>query len=95
MNRSDIIERLHELHSDIYKRDVENMVKSLFDSLAQNIASGNRVEIRGFGCFSLKTRKAGKVRNPRLGVTFSSDTRSVVYFRPGKNLRDRVLSLAV
>jgi len=90
MNRSDIIDKIADLYPKLNKKQVDTIVKELFIYLSDNVASGNRVEIRGFGCFSLKTRSAGKVRNPREGISVDSAARSVVYFRPGKELRDRV-----
>ena len=60
--------------------------------MVDNIAEGERIEIRGFGCFSLKERSAGVIRNPRDGVSIESEGRHVVYFRAGKELKDRVNS---
>lgn len=90
MNRSDIIEKISELYPKLNNKDVVNLVKLLFETIAKNIAEGRRIEIRGFGCFSLKYRAAGKVRNPRYGVEMQSSERHVVYFRAGKELRERV-----
>lgn len=90
MNRSDIIKRVSELYPKLSRKEVEQIVKELFATMANSIANGNRIEIRGFGCFSLKHRAAGKVRNPRHGVAVDSGERHVVYFRAGKELRERV-----
>ena len=90
MNRSDMVVKLCELYPKINRKDVELLVKKLFNSLVNNIADGNRVEIRGFACFSLKARNAGMVRNPRDGISINSDERHVVYFRAGKELKYRV-----
>ncbi len=90
MNRSDIIKRVSELYPKLSSKEVEQIVKELFATMANSIANGNRIEIRGFGCFSLKHRAAGKVRNPRHGVAVESGERHVVYFRAGKELRERV-----
>ncbi len=90
MNRSDIIKRVSELYPKLSRKEVEQIVKELFATMANSIANGNRIEIRGFGCFSLKHRAAGKVRNPRHGVAVESGERHVVYFRAGKELRERV-----
>ena len=91
MNRSEIATELSELYPKLSRKEVDTLVKKLFSVLAGNIAKGNRVEIRGFGCFSLKSRKPGVIRNPRDGGEFeSSDERNVVYFRAGKELKARV-----
>ncbi|AUR52548.1 HU family DNA-binding protein [Aquella oligotrophica] len=90
MNRSDIIKRISELYPKLSRKEVEAIVKELFATMASSIATGKRIEIRGFGCFSLKHRAAGKVRNPRHGVAIDSGERHVVYFRAGKELRERV-----
>lgn len=94
MNRSEIVTKLSELYPKMNRRDVEVLVKNLFGIMVNNIADGKRVEIRGFACFSLKTRNAGMIRNPRDGVSIKSDERCVVYFRAGKELKCRV-NLAV
>ncbi len=89
MNRSEIVTQLSELYPSIHKKDVDMLMKALFDNLVKNIANGERVEIRGFGCFSLKER-LGQVRNPREGSSIDADARHVVYFRAGKELKERV-----
>jgi integration host factor subunit beta len=90
MNRSDIIKRISELYPKLNRKEIEQIVKVLFAAMATSIANGKRIEIRGFGCFSLKHRAAGKVRNPRHGIAVDSGERHVVYFRAGKELRERV-----
>ena len=91
MNRSDLILKLCDLYPKMTKKEIDNLIKTLFSNLVDNIADGNRIEIRGFCCFSLKERAAGVIRNPRDGVTISSDDpRHVVYFRAGKELKSRV-----
>ncbi len=90
MNRSEVIESIAELYPKLHKKQVEVLVKAVFVEMADRVAKGERIEIRGFGCFSLKYRPAGSVRNPRYGVSVESSERYVVYFRAGKELRDRV-----
>ena len=90
MNRSDIINKLADLYPRVNHKDVEVLVKGLFNGMVNNIAKGNRIEIRGFGSFSLKERGAGLIRNPRKGVSVKSEGRYVVYFRAGKELKVRV-----
>ncbi len=90
MNRSDIIQHIAELYPKLGRKEVEVIIKELFAKISSSISSGNRIEIRGFGCFSLKRRAAGTVRNPRHGIAIESVERHVVYFRAGKELRERV-----
>lgn len=93
MNKSDIVNELSNrefINNVLSKREVKLIVDELFSSLAINLSKGRRVEIRGFGCFSLKRRAAGKVRNPRHGVSVESPERNVLYFRAGKELAERV-----
>jgi integration host factor subunit beta len=89
MNRSEIVTLLMELYPKLKRKQIDLLVKKLFMNMIDNVANGERIEIRGFGCFSLKVRR-GSVRNPRDGVTILADDRSVVYFRAGKELRERV-----
>lgn len=90
MNRSDIIAKMAELYPRLVHKEIDFLVKQVLNTISYNIASGKRIEIRGFGAFSLKKRSAGLVRNPRLGVSVESDGRYVVYFRAGKELKERV-----
>ncbi len=90
MNRSNIVARLSELYPKISRKEIDGLVRDILGLVTKNIISGKRVEIRGFGCFSLKARQAGTVRNPREGINIPSKQRHVVYFRPGKNLKERV-----
>ncbi len=92
MNRSDIVAKLSELYPKLSRKEVDVLVRNLFGEMVNSIAEGARIEIRGFGCFSLKERSAGIIRNPRDGVSINSDSRNVVYFRAGKELKDRVNS---
>ena len=94
MNRSDIIATMALLYPKLVHKEIDSVVKQLLNLISDNIASGKRIEIRGFGAFSLKERRAGLIRNPRLGVSMESDGRYVVYFRAGKELKDRVNTLA-
>jgi integration host factor subunit beta len=92
MNRSDIIDAMADLYPKLVHKEIDSVVKQLLSLISENIANGKRIEIRGFGAFSLKERKAGLIRNPRLGISIESDGRYVVYFRAGKELKDRVNS---
>ena len=90
MNRSDLVVKINELYPKLSRKEVDALIKLLFSKMADHVATGRRIEIRGFGCFSLKSRKAGLIRNPRAGVSITSDERHVVYFRAGKELKARV-----
>lgn len=92
MNRSGIVGKLSELYPKVNHRDIDGLVRSLFGAMVDNIATGERIEIRGFGCFSLKERSAGVIRNPRDGISIESEGRHLVYFRAGKELKERVNS---
>ena len=90
MNKSEIITALADLHPQLTNKQVKQLTDNLFLSLGQALSSGRRIEVRGFGSFSLKPRKAGMVRNPRHGTTLKSGPRHVVYFRAGQELAKRV-----
>jgi integration host factor subunit beta len=94
MNRSDIIIKMGELYPRLIHKEIDSLVKLILSLVSDNIAKGKRIEIRGFGAFTLKERSAGLIRNPRLGVSMESDGRYVVYFRAGKELKERVNILA-
>jgi integration host factor subunit beta len=90
MVKSEIIQRILILNNQLSRKEVQKIVDALFDHIAKAIVQGNRVEVRGFGTFTTRTRKAGKVRNPRHGTTLESPARRTVYFRPGNILVQRV-----
>lgn len=90
MNRSDMVNKVSELYPKLSRKDADALVKAVFNSMANHVATGKRIEIRGFGCFSLKSRRPGLIRNPRAGVSIASAERHVVYFRAGKELKNRV-----
>lgn len=93
MNRSSVVNKLNELYPKLSRKDVDSLVKNMFSTMLDNIAAGERIEIRGFGSFSLKERAPGVIRNPRDGITLQSEGRHVVYFRAGKELKTRVNTL--
>ena len=72
------------------KVDTKKLVDNLFQYMVEQLAAGNRIEVRGFGAFSTKIRKAGKVRNPRHGTSIDTGERRVVYFRAGNEMAQRV-----
>ena len=89
MNKSELISRLNNLHPKLRKLDTKKIVDELFQYMKDNLATGKRIEVRGFGSFCLKHRKAGVVRNPRHGVNVEKGDRHVVYFKASKELAKR------
>ena len=89
MNKSELINELNNLHPKLRKPDTKKIVDELFQYIKDNLAAGKRIEIRGFGSFCLKHRKAGVVRNPRHCVAVEKGERHVAYFRAGKELSKR------
>ena len=92
MTRSELIERITGLQPQLPQKDVELAVKGVIEYLVQSLSSGQRIEIRGFGSFSLHYRAPRVGRNPRTGNAVELDARHVPHFKPGKELRDRVNS---
>jgi len=90
MTKSELIERLAERQSQLSLKDVELVVKSLLEHMAQSLAQGKRIEIRGFGSFSLHYREPRVGRNPKTGQSVELEGKYVPHFKPGKELRDRV-----
>jgi len=95
MTRSELIAKLAEKHPQLTASDVQLAVKTIIDSLANSLAKGGRVEIRGFGSFSVRTRPARLGRNPMTGEKVQVPERAALYFRPGTELRERVNKIAV
>jgi len=94
VTKSEIINSLAEKQRHLGYRDVEFSVKAILDHLADNLADNGRIEIRGFGSFSLRYRKPRIGRNPKTGESVELQSRYVAYFKPGKELRERVNSLS-
>ena len=90
MTKSELIQRLAELNPHLYQRDVERIVTTVFDEVAAALARGDRVELRGFGAFSVKHREARTGRNPRTGASVEVAEKRVPYFKTGKQLRERL-----
>ena len=90
MTKSELIERIAAKQSQLSVKDVELAVKSILDYMADALASGGRIEIRGFGSFSLHYRKPRRGRNPKTGETVQLEGKYVPHFKPGKDLRERV-----
>lgn len=92
MTKSELILRIGELNPHLYHRDVERIVTAIFEEITNALARSDRVELRGFGAFSVKERDARKGRNPRTGETVAVDEKVVPFFKTGKELRDRLNS---
>lgn len=90
MTKSDLILRLAEKYPHLLQRDIERIVNTVFDEISNALARGNRVELRGFGAFSVKRRDARNGRNPRTGDAVAVAAKSVPFFKTGKQLRDRL-----
>jgi integration host factor subunit beta len=93
MTKSELIQRLAKRYPHLYQRDIEVLVSTMFDEISNALATGNRVELRGFGAFSVREREARAARNPKNGAMVSVGKRHAIYFRTGKELRERVTSV--
>lgn len=90
MTRSELIGRIARKHPGFVERDVELAVKMMLNQMAARRAGGGRIEIRGFGSFTVRFRPARIGRNPRTGTVVSLPARYAPHFRPGQRLRERV-----
>ena len=90
MIRSELIETVAAGNPNLHQRDVAKIVNTIFDRIIDAMADGDRVELRGFGAFSVKKRNARLGRNPRTGEAVQVDDKHVPFFKTGKLLRDRL-----
>jgi|TARA_Y100000385_G_scaffold276128_1_gene321486 integration host factor subunit beta len=90
MIRSELVEKIAEANPHLYQRDVERIVSTVFNEIIEALADGDRVELRGFGAFSVKKRDARIGRNPRTGESVQVEEKHVPFFKTGKLLRDRL-----
>lgn len=90
MIRSELLQALAKENPELRSEDVERAVDTFFDEVAESLARGGRVELRGFGAFSTRRREARKGRNPRTGDTVDVPEKRVPYFKPGKDMRARL-----
>ncbi|TDI67944.1 MAG: integration host factor subunit beta [Alphaproteobacteria bacterium] len=90
MTKSELILHLAEKNPHLYHRDVERIVTAIFDEITAALSRGDRVELRGFGAFSVKRRDARIGRNPRTGEAVSVAEKRVPFFKTGKLLRERL-----
>jgi integration host factor subunit beta len=90
--RSELVQKIAELHPALSSREVEAIVSTFFDAITDRLAAGGRVEIRGFGAFSTRPRDARTGRNPRTGQAVDVEAKRVPYFKPGKEMRARLMA---
>src|SRR5881392_2080527 len=90
MTKSELVQRLAEANPDLSQREVEVIVSAIFGEIAAALARGDRVELRGFGAFSVKRRDARVGRNPRTGASVEVAEKHIPFFKTGKQLRDRL-----
>ena len=90
MTKSELIQRLAERNPHLLQRDAERIVATILEEITAALARGDRVELRGFGAFSVKQRAARTGRNPRTGEAVDVDAKVVPYFKTGKELRERL-----
>ena len=90
MIRSELVQKLCDDHPDLTGKEIERVVTAFFDSVTEQLQHGGRVELRGFGAFSTREREARKGRNPRTGDAVDVDAKRVPYFKPGKEMRERL-----
>ena len=90
MTKSELIARLAARNPHLYQRDVERIVATVFDEISKALASGHRVELRGFGALSVRSRDARAGRNPRTGESVDVRAKHVPFFKSGKELRERL-----
>ena len=90
MTKSQLIERIAQQAPHIPPRRIEAIVNAIFEQMAESLRTGERIELRGFGCFTLRTRRARVGRNPKTGETVSVPRRVALSFAAGKELRERI-----
>ncbi|HAJ02003.1 MAG TPA: integration host factor subunit beta [Brevundimonas sp.] len=88
MIRSELLQKLASDNPELRAQEVEQVVDIFFDEIAQRLAEGGRVELRGFGAFSTREREARTGRNPRTGEAVDVPAKRVPYFKPGKEMRN-------
>jgi len=92
MLRSELIAKIHAENPQLDQKDAEQIVSIIFDRIVEQMASGGRVELRGFGVFTTKQRGARMGRNPRNGESVTVEEKAVPFFKAGKTLRQRLNS---
>ncbi len=92
MIKSELVQKIATSNPHLYHRDVERIVNVVFDEIVDALSRGDRVELRGFGAFTVKHRAPRVGRNPRTGTTVSVEEKFVPFFKTGKELRERLNS---
>jgi integration host factor subunit beta len=90
MTKSDLIRQLAEANPHLFQRDIERIVSTVFEEVTEALVRGDRVELRGFGAFSVRQRSSRVGRNPRTGEEVRVPDKAVPYFKTGKELRERL-----
>ncbi len=90
MTKSELIDAVAAANGDITRREAEVVISTVFSAISEELAGGGRVELRGFGSFSIKKRDSRTGRNPKTGEAVFVPAKVVPYFKPGKELRERV-----
>lgn len=90
MTKSELVAKLTEKYDSLYHRDVESIVNCFFDTISDALARGDRVELRGFGAFSVRHRQERVGRNPRTGESVNVEAKNVPFFKMGKGMRERL-----
>jgi integration host factor subunit beta len=90
MIRSELVQKVADANPHLFQRDVERIVNTIFEEIIEAMARGDRVELRGFGAFSVKKREGRVGRNPRTGESVEVEEKHVPFFKTGKALRDRL-----
>ena len=90
MTKSELIQHIADMNPHLYHRDVERIVGTIFEEIADALSRGGRVELRGFGAFSVKQRSARVGRNPRTGDAVKVSKKFIPFFKTGKQLRERL-----
>ena len=93
MTKSELVARIAEMNPQLYQRDVERIVSTIFEEITGALSRGDRVELRGFGAFSVKARNARVGRNPRTGASVEVNAKTVPFFKTGKQLREQINDL--
>ena len=90
MIKSELVQKISEENPHLFQRDVERLVNTIFNEITDAMSSGRRIELRGFGAFSVKHRKPRLGRNPRTGRSVKVEEKIVPFFKPGKLMREKL-----
>ena len=90
MIKSELIQRISQKNPHLYHRDVERIINTVFGKIVEALGNGDRVELRGFGAFSVKERQSREGRNPRTGAAVEVEAKRVPFFKTGEELRERL-----